>query len=62
MGRISIILSDDLDKELRNFIKNSYFKPHGKITEVIDMALKLFLKKEKELIEQEKADLTREGY
>jgi len=45
MGKITITLSDDIEKKLRQFVTAKYpEKPYGKLSEVVEEALKDWLK------------------
>jgi hypothetical protein len=43
MGTITVILEDSIDQRMRDYIDKTWSKRHGKITQVIEEALELFL-------------------
>jgi len=48
MGKLTVIIDDSLERELRNYIAHKYpERPYGKLTQVIEEALRDFLKKSK---------------
>lgn len=48
MGKITVTLSDEIEKKLRYFVTTKYpEKPYGKLSEVVEESIKRFLKEEK---------------
>ena len=46
MGKITISLPDDLEKQLREYVTRNYpVKPFGKLSKVVEEALKEWLKR-----------------
>jgi Arc/MetJ-type ribon-helix-helix transcriptional regulator len=50
MGKITVTLSDEVEKKLRHFVTAKYpEKPYGKLSEVVEESLRRFLKEEESL-------------
>lgn len=46
MGKITITLEDETEKQLRSYVTSHYpEKPFGKLSEIVDKAVKEFLAK-----------------
>ncbi|MCJ7759797.1 ribbon-helix-helix domain-containing protein [Candidatus Bathyarchaeota archaeon] len=46
MGKITVVLSDDVEKELRKHVTAKYpERPYGKLSEVVEEALREWLKR-----------------
>lgn len=46
MGKLTITLDDEVEKQLRNFVTSKYpEKPFGKLSEIVNRALKEFMEK-----------------
>ena len=46
MGKMTIVLSDEMEEKLRDHVRMKYRKPFGKISSVIEEAVKELLEKE----------------
>ncbi len=47
MGKITILLSDEVEEQLRRYIAKKYpTETYGKISEIIEVSIKHFLKEE----------------
>ena len=45
MGRISVEISDELEEKIRKYIAENYWKkPRGKLSKIVEEALKEWLK------------------
>jgi len=50
MGKLTIIISDEVEERLRVYIAKQYpTEIYGKLSEVVELALKEFLEKEKQV-------------
>jgi hypothetical protein len=48
MGKITITLSDETEKELRSYVTSKYpEQPFGKLSEVVETSVKEYLNKQK---------------
>lgn len=46
MGKITVIIDDDIEEWVRNYVTQNYpQKPFGKLSEVVNKALKDFMEK-----------------
>lgn len=46
MGKITIVLSDEKEELLRDYIRSKYRKPFGKLSEVVEDSITRLLKEE----------------
>lgn len=46
--KITVVISEDTENELRDYIRKKYRKPFGKLSEVIELSVKEYLEKETE--------------
>lgn len=47
MGKITITISDEVERRLRTYVTSKYpEKPYGKLSEIVEESLVEFLKKE----------------
>ena len=46
--KITALISDDVDEDLREHIQQLYKRPYGKLSEVIEESLKQYLIKQKQ--------------
>lgn len=46
MAKITIIISEDVENKLRDYIRSKYRKPFGKLSEVIERSIEEYLEKE----------------
>jgi hypothetical protein len=44
MGLITVNIDDGLDEKMRAYIAKTWSRPHGRITQVVEEALLMFLK------------------
>lgn len=45
--KITVIISEDTENELRDLIRRKYRKPFGKLSEIVEISLQEHLSKEK---------------
>jgi len=45
--KVTIVISEDTENELRDYIRTKYRKPFGKLSEIVEKSLQEYLKKEK---------------
>jgi len=46
--KITALISRDIEDELREYIQKTYKRPYGKLSELVEESLKLYLKIQKE--------------
>ncbi len=48
MGKITISLTNNTEKELRSYVTSKYpEQPHGKLSEIVEISVKEYLEKQK---------------
>jgi Arc/MetJ-type ribon-helix-helix transcriptional regulator len=45
--KVTIVISEDTENELRDYIRDKYRKPFGKLSEVVEKSVQEYLNKEK---------------
>lgn len=44
--KITVVLSEETENELRDYIRRNYRKPFGKLSEIIDKSVQEYLERE----------------
>lgn len=46
MGKLTVIISDEVENMLRDYIRSKYRRPYGKLSEVVEESIRRYLEEQ----------------